>query len=440
LRALSSKRAAWLPTGERVSVLGRLSDGNWRLVTVPVHGGSAVTSRIAPDVLTKFKTDPMDVAGIVWSASADFLYFSARAHSVVNLWRVSTDPETLEWTGGPERVTTGAGDDQDPALSADGSRVAFTVARTLTRIWSVPFDSATGRLTGDPVPLTPGEPGEYDAAVPPDGTRLVYRTVRGSRQELWERSVGDGSHRLLLASREWAPTSPRWSRDGTRLAFTRRGQSVGSGDARVFILSPTTGMEYAIATPGFVDVVPDDWTADGRWILASCRPGAGDHRETCLLPTSRDRSADIKVIASDATRDLIFQRFSPDGRWISFIAQDPDDLRTSTLYTMPAAGGPWTAVTSGTSFENNSRWAPDGRTLYFVSNREGFRNVWGRRFDALRGVPSGEPFKVTHFDSPTRRLAVNRDGNFEMSIATDRLFLPVTETGGDIWLLERLVP
>ena len=147
----------------------------------------------------------------------------------------------------------------------------------------------------------------------------------------------------------------------------------------------------------------------------------------------------MRVIASDSKRDLISQRFSPDGQWISFIAVDPKDRGTSTVYAMPENGGPWVAVTSGSSFENNSRWGPDG-TIYFVSNRDGSKNVWGQQFDMAKGTMSGEAFKVTHFDSPARVLASNRDWNFEMSVAADRLFLPVTETSGEIWLLEHLDP
>ena len=283
LRLVAVQAAAWLPDGERVSVSGLSADRGWRLLTISIADGRAVASTVAPDVEARLREDRIDIETIAWSPSAEYLYFSGRSQDVSNLWRVKVDPATLELRAGPERLTTGAGSDLDPALSPEGGRLAFTVGRKLTRIWSVPLAGQRGEVAGEPVPVTSGEPGEYDAAVLADGTRLVYRTARGSRREVWERSVGNGSDRLLLVSKEWTPTSPRWSRDGTRLAFTRIGAQPGRGQGGVVILSPASGAERTVPTPGFSDVVPDDWTADGRWILASCRDRKGGNRRTCLL-------------------------------------------------------------------------------------------------------------------------------------------------------------
>ena len=72
----------------------------------------------------------------------------------------------------------------------------------------------------------------------------------------------------------------------------------------------------------------------------------------------------------------------------------------STLYVMPAAGGPWTRITDGKHWDDKPRWSPDGKTIYFVSGRSGFFNVWGIRFDSTKGKPVGEAFRVTAFENP----------------------------------------
>jgi hypothetical protein len=46
------------------------------------------------------------------------------------------------------------------------------------------------------------------------------------------------------------------------------------------------------------------------------------------------------------------------------------------------------------------RWSPDGKTIYLGSHRSGFFNVWGIYFDTAGGRPSGEPLRVTKFESP----------------------------------------
>ena len=68
---------------------------------------------------------------------------------------------------------------------------------------------------------------------------------------------------------------------------------------------------------------------------------------TGLMPVGTHGVADVRLIASDATRSLLCQRFSPDERWISFMALDYKQRDVSTIYVMPAAGGPWIQITDG---------------------------------------------------------------------------------------------
>jgi hypothetical protein len=103
------------------------------------------------------------------------------------------------------------------------------------------------------------------------------------------------------------------------------------------------------------------------------------------------------------------------------------------LYIMPAQGGGWTAITEGRSYDDKPRWSADGRFIYFISDRGGSVDVWGQRID--KGAPVGEPFRVTEFDEPS--LLVHRNlSRVEIAVSEDRLFLPLTETAGDIWMLE----
>ena len=97
----------------------------------------------------------------------------------------------------------------------------------------------------------------------------------------------------------------------------------------------------------------------------------------------------MRVLTADATFNLFEQRFSPDQRWISFIAVNASDAGVSTVYVMPAAGGAWKPITDGSTYDDKPHWAPDGRTIYFVSHRDGVLNVWGRRIDPSSGLAIG---------------------------------------------------
>jgi Tol biopolymer transport system component/imidazolonepropionase-like amidohydrolase len=60
---------------------------------------------------------------------------------------------------------------------------------------------------------------------------------------------------------------------------------------------------------------------------------------------------------------------SPDGQTIVF------DLM-GDIYTIPAAGGKATAVTTGLSFDTHPRYSPDGEKILFTSDRSGSENLW----------------------------------------------------------------
>ena len=69
-------------------------------------------------------------------------------------------------------------------------------------------------------------------------------------------------------------------------------------------------------------------------------------------------------------------------RWMSTrLWMDPEDLFASTLHVVAAGGGKWIPVADGAWFDDKPRWGPDGRMIYFVSNRSGVPNLWCRRFD-----------------------------------------------------------
>jgi Tol biopolymer transport system component len=89
----------------------------------------------------------------------------------------------------------------------------------------------------------------------------------------------------------------------------------------------------------------------------------------------------VQAVASHPEQNLYQARFSPDDRWVSFIAAKAVEAGISTIYVIPAAGGEWRQITEGKYFDDKPRWEPSGRKLYFISNRTGFFNVWGIGFD-----------------------------------------------------------
>jgi len=122
---LGALHVAWKPDDGRLSIWGRRGKDGWTFLTAPVPRGPVVTSVISPEVERRIAAAGLTLGRFRWSPSGRHLFFEGQCQRVRNLWRVTVDPASLDWIGGPERMTTGTSEDTDLAVSADGTRLAF---------------------------------------------------------------------------------------------------------------------------------------------------------------------------------------------------------------------------------------------------------------------------------------------------------------------------
>lgn len=427
-------RVAWHPDGRHVSVSGRTEDQAFAFLTIPLAGGPPVVSKIAPAVEERLRKAALRLDGFVWARDGSALFFEGRSERTQNLWRIRVNRRTLEWIAGPDRLTTGAGLDRGLALSPEGARLAFGSRFERTSVWSLPFDASAGRITGKGHAITPEGANAKILDISPDGAQLVYRVTARDTDELWIRSLDRQADRLRKVEIDAAIVHPRWSRDGTRLAYLRR-PSDPAQPAAVVLLAANGEQEHQLAPATRSLEMVYDWGSEDGTFLVRCRTDSG-RSAVCRLSTS-DSRGEMEVIAAHPERDLYAAAYSPDGRWVSFIAAR--DLTRSTVFVSPAGGGRWNALTSpeDLSFEDLPRWSPDGRTLFFLSNRNGFWNLWGRRVDPDTGMPVGEPYQISRFDSTVQMVGPEVSA-LQFAVTRDRLILPVTETSGAVWILENV--
>jgi Tol biopolymer transport system component/DNA-binding winged helix-turn-helix (wHTH) protein len=427
-------RIAWHPDGRRISVYGNHPESGLGFWTVPIDGGPRVHSRIAPAVAKRLGDAGLRLGSFVWSPAGDMLYFEGRSEETQNLWRIKVNSRTLDWVAGPERLTTGSSLESGLALSPDGKRLALGSRVENTVAWSLPFDPVSGRIVGAGEPVTPDGANAEILDMSPDGRQLAYRVNGRNRHELWIRSLDLGADRLRTVEADAAIIQPRWSRDGRQLAYLRRPSNRLRDSSIVLMAADVKGGEWVLPASRSPEMVYD-WSADGRSLLVRCRTAA-IQSAICRLPNAAAAgpAPEMLVIAADAQHNLYSAKNSPDGRWVSFIAA-PDPTR-STVFVSPANGGSWVRMTEGRYFEDKPRWSPDGRTLYFLSNRTGFWNLWGRRFDSATGSPAGAPFQVSHFDTSVQMIRNLSD--LQIAITRERLILPITQSSGAIWVLENV--
>lgn len=123
-------------------------------------------------------------------------------------------------------------------------------------------------------------------------------------------------------------------------------------------------------------------------------------------------------LSAQPKQPLTFERFlalkiagdpqlSPDGSTVAFSVSEPslqDNRNISRIWVVPAAGGAARALTSGPGSDYAPRWAPDGRSLGFISTRADGAQVW-------RVAPAGgEATQLTKLESGVNDFLWARDG------------------------------
>ena len=100
---------------------------------------------------------------------------------------------------------------------------------------------------------------------------------------------------------------------------------------------------------------------------------------TCLtLPLAAQRRA-ITFEDFIALKNVSDPQLSPDGKWVAYSVSVPslqDNRGISRVWVAELATGRSRQLTGGPGSDRQPRWSPDGKTLAFISTREGGAQVW----------------------------------------------------------------
>jgi Tol biopolymer transport system component/DNA-binding winged helix-turn-helix (wHTH) protein len=437
--------AIWHPDGKRITVWGwtieptalpKFWTGDTRAGSEPVQTRvSSALAALANNLAGEHTGSWADADfRFAWGPEGNALYFERSFRGAKNIWRMTVDPRTLEATG-LDRVTTGPENESDFALSSDSKKILFTSDSNRIQAWTFPFDAAQGLLTGSGESATSESMEAWQGAMSPDATRLLFSTKRAGKWELWEKSLVSGAETPLLAEDEYVRNEPQWSPDGSKVVYVR--QKI-DGSQQIALLDRSTRREKPLSNLTQKFLIVFDWSSDGKSLLVSEQNDQTGKTEIWREPVpGTDNSPSRKRIVSRPDCDFWQEKLSPDGKWIAFeaICDNPRGF-SSTIFVVPADGGAWIRLTEGKHWDDKPRWSPDGRRIYFVSDRNGYLNVFGVPFS---GHGIGDVFEVTHFDNPSQQIpeVVPMVG---LSIARNRLMVTVSRRSGSLWILEGVNP
>jgi len=112
---------------------------------------------------------------------------------------------------------------------------------------------------------------------------------------------------------------------------------------------------------------------------------------------------------------------SPDGRWILFSAIDvnlDENTKKSHLWIVPIGGGESHPITASSAGETRGRFAADGKSILFISARDGKPQVWRSAFDPDSGKLTGEPTEVTTISTGADGALWSPDGKSILFISS----------------------
>jgi dipeptidyl aminopeptidase/acylaminoacyl peptidase len=238
-----------------------------------------------------------------------------------------------------------------------------------------------------------------DPQISPDGRTIAY--VRKSndimtdkaRSTIWLVDVASGQQRPLLAG-TGSYSSPRWSPDGTRLAYV----AAQDGAAQLYVRWMASGESARIT--GLPDS-PDSiaWSPDGRRIAYSMFvPDEG-----LKLGKAPDKPEGAKWAEPLQIIDAVTYRFDGAGYF------KPGYLQ---IFWVPSDGGAPTELTFGaTNAGAQVSWTPDSRAVLFSAN---LNKDWERAVNEAEiyrvGIDGGAPVALTDRKGPDLQPAVSPDG------------------------------
>ncbi len=164
------------------------------------------------------------------------------------------------------------------------------------------------------------------------------------------------------------------------------------------------------------------WSADGKeifydteaWFNARSRTGVSQ------LKAVNVETGDLRVVFEG---DAVDPAASPNGHRVAFWGL-PRGTGQRDIWTIPVEGGEAVAVMTDAATDWSPIWAPDGKFLYFNSDRGGSFNIWRVPIDERTGEVLGEMQPVTTGTKDTGDLSISADGRriiYEVPDVTNNL-------------------
>lgn len=357
-----SKRLAFSNDGQRLLVGAGTRQSGF------VNNTDIVDIEIRSRAVRKLnRRDYLSVSNLAWLSDGSGYVFTARQaqNDPVQVWMASYP------SGEVHQVTNDLNDYIDLGISSDGRTMVTVKGDPTGSIWRYsPADRTSAQLTSDGR-ATEGRAGMLQR---PDGS-IVFSKHEGRTASLWITDADGHDPRPLFQENGYA-VDPFLTADGKTIVFNLQKDR----RSRIWKMNadgsdPTPITEENAES---VDLSPQV-TSDGRWVIFQ-RQLANEDRFK-LMRVSID-GGPAEVFYEDPARGIFHPRLSPDGKRVAFVSYDMASFGKQ-LHIASVNGPVFGKIERSLEYNliNTFIWAPDGKELTVLSNRNGTLNLWRQPID-----------------------------------------------------------
>ena len=174
---------------------------------------------------------------------------------------------------------------------------------------------------------------------------------------------------------------PRFSPDGTLLAY----RDIVEGRSKTFVVAAGGTAARALCE----DCLVTGFFPGNEAALVRNKPNELEKMDL--------RTGEKRVVLS-SPRDIVQDAsLSPDGRWIAWLAGEPDGraaVRISPVDSAPSEARETITVAQADIFSVQPDWSPNGRWLYYLSEKNGRCSIFARELDPRTKIPVGEEREI----------------------------------------------